>query len=245
MRDLTFISDHYALDSEKRERYRTSLPTDLLSVATVDEEGRRTVGYVFDLSASGLGLFFGSSDDPGYEAGTVLWLCINSPYLREPIVAPAQVRRVTASKLGRLYGFRLLEWQGLFERIPTAAAGVFNRRSAERVTVDHALPIKVVTQEPPVASSWEQVFQCLKGALTEVSPTGLSFSVSSGVAHIEPHQCVDVSFTLPGSDYRFAMGMEIIRCAPGPWGIECGARFDPARTELFHEKQARLSTLLG
>lgn len=231
--------------SEKRGRYRTSLSTDLLSVATIDPDGRKTSGQVFDLSASGLGLFFDVRTDPDYASGTVLWLCIKSPFLREPIVAPAQIRRVTGCEFGRLYGFQLLEWPGLLSQIPSVAARVFNRRSEHRVKLDSDRPIQITLPRPP-ASPWERVFQGLKGALMEVSPMGLSFRVGSELAdRIEPHLSVEVSFTLPDSTYEFAIWTKILRCAPRPDGLNCGVRFDAKRTEYFEEKQERLLMLLG
>ncbi len=239
------LPEIYSPISEKRRRCRRSLPTDLLSVATIDPDGRKTLGHVFDLSASGLGLFFDVQTDPGYAAVTVLWLCIRSPFLREPIVAPAQIRRVTGHKAGRLYGFRLLEWQGLLSQIPSAAARVFNRRSGHRVKIDSGRPVQIMVQGPLV-SSWEQVVQRLTGALTEVSSTGLSFSVGSAIAdQIEPHQFVEVSFTLPNCTYEFAIWTKILRCAALPDGLSCGALFDAKRTACFEEKQERLLTLLG
>lgn len=232
--------------SEKRRRYRTPLSRDLLSVATIDpSDGRKTMGDVFDLSASGLGLFFDAKTDPDYAAGTVLWLCITSPFLREPIVAPAQIRRVTGYQLGRLYGFRLLESRGLLSKIPSVAARIFNRRSGHRVKIDADRPIQI-TMQGPFASSWEQVFQRLKGALMEVSPTGLSFSVGAEAAdQIEAHQSVEVLFTLPNSTYEFAIWSQILRCASRPDGVSCGVRFDANRTERFKEKQEKLLMLLG
>ncbi len=246
MTEATFmLPEIYSPVSEKRRRYRTSLSTDLLSVATIDPDGRKTLGHIFDLSASGLGLFFDVQTDPGYAAGTVLWLCIRSPFLREPIVAPAQIRRVTEHEVGRLYGFRLLEWQGLRSQIPSAAARVFNRRSGHRVKIDADRPVQI-TMQGPFASSWEQVFQRLTGALMEVSPTGLSFSVYPDRAdQIEPQQSVEVLFTLPNSTYEFAIWSQILRCACRPDGLSCGVRFDANRTECFKEKQEKLLMLLG
>lgn len=231
--------------SEKRGRYRTSPSTDLLSVATIDPDGRKTSGQVFNLSASGLGLFFDVRTDPDYAAGTVLFLCIKSPFLREPIVAPAQIRRVTGCEFGRLYGFQLLEWPGILSQIPSVAARIFNRRSEHRVKLDSDRPIQITLPRPP-ASPWERVFQGLKGALMEVSPMGLSFRVGSELAdRIEPHLSVEVSFTLPDSTYEFAIWTKILRCASRPDGLNCGVRFDAKRTEYFEEKQERLLMLLG
>lgn len=233
-----------SLTDEKRQRYRTTLESDLLSVAAIDLEGRKTPGYVFDVSASGLGLFFDRRTDPGYEAGTVLWLCINSPYLRERVVAPAQIRRVTSSQLGRLYGFRLIEWKGLVSRIPADAASLFNRRSCERVKLEQQPPIEIVA-EGSVEPTWRDVDERWKGDLMEVSANGLSFKVAETGKLIEPRRSVEVSFSLPKSEYEFSMWTEVVRCASGPDGVRCGARFDPRRTELFQEKQERLIALLA
>ncbi len=231
--------------SEKRRRSRTSLSTELLSVATIAPDGQKTSGHVFDLSATGLGLFFDFRTDPDYAAGSVLWLRIKSPFLREPIVAPAQIRRVTGCEFGRLYGFQLLEWPGLVSQIPSVAARVFNRRSEHRVKLDSDRPIQITLPRPP-ASPWERVFQGLKGALMEVSPMGLSFRVGSEIAdQIEPHLSAEVSFTLPDSTYEFSIWTEIMRCASRPDGLNCGVRFDAKRTECFKEKQERLLMLLG
>ncbi len=62
--------------SEKRRRSRTSLSTELLSVATIAPDGQKTSGHVFDLSATGLGLFYDYRTAPDYAAGSVLWLRI-------------------------------------------------------------------------------------------------------------------------------------------------------------------------
>ena len=241
---VSMLPETGTLIQEKPRRYRTSLSMELLSVATIDSDGRKTWGHVFDLSADGLGLFFDVQVDPAYAAGTVLWLCIKSPFLLRPIVAPAQIRRVAGCEIGRLYSFRLLEWPGLLSQIPSVAARVFNRRSEHRMKIDSGRPVQIAVQGLR-ASTWKQLFQGLKGALLEVSPNGLSFRVDSGIAdRIEPRQSVEVSFTLPNSTYEFALWIQILRCAPRPDGLNCGALFDKERTECFKEKQERLLMLL-
>ncbi len=245
MKDNAFLlPETWTPSSEKRHRYRTSVAMDLLSVTAIDLDGRKTPGFVFDLSAGGLGLFFVVHADPRYNAGTILWLCMKSPFLARPVVTPAQIRRISECDVGSMYGLRFLDWLGLLAQIPPELARVFNRRSELRTRIDSRRPVEITVQGL-LASSWEHVFQGLKGTLLDVSPTGLSFHIGSEAAdQIEPHQSVEVSFTLPSSTYRFALWIQILHCARRSGGINCGALFDEERTERFAEKQERLLMLL-
>ncbi len=85
------------LSSEKRLRYRTSPTTDLLSVTAMDLEGAKFPGHVIDLSAGGIALSFGYQVAPSYEDGDIVWMCLKSPHLASPLVAPTQVLRTLKS----------------------------------------------------------------------------------------------------------------------------------------------------
>lgn len=236
------MRDH-VLIPERRLRYRTA--TDLLSATAIDLEGRKIPGHVFDLSAGGMGLFFERRVDPGWEAGNVLWLCLKSPLLTKPLVTPAQIRRTEECDLGRLLGFRFLDWMGLLSQIPTELANLFNRRREHRLRFDPLRPIPVTVEGLP-AASWDQVFGGLKGVLLDISLGGLSFRVDLDIgSQVEPRQVAEVSFALDGSTELFKLWVEIQRCASGPDGIFCGALFDADRTEDFPEKREKLATVLG
>lgn len=245
MKDVAFmLPETCALIPEKRYHYRTSVSMDLLSITAIDILGRKTPGHVFDLSAGGLGLFFVVQADPGYDLGTVLWLRMRSPFLLNPVVAPAQICRVSECDIGRMYGLRFLDWPELLSRIPPELARVFNRRGEHRTRIDTRRPVEIFVQGLP-SMSWEQVFQGMKGVLLDVSPTGLSFRVGTEAAEqIEPHRSVEVSFTLPSSTYEFTFWIQVLHCSRRPDGICCGALFDEERTEDFDEKQERLLMLL-
>ncbi len=227
---------------EKRVRYRTA--PDLLSVTAIGIDGQKISAHVFDLSAGGMGLFFERRKDPGYEAGEVLWLCMKSPLLTKPLVTPAQLRHFEQFELGRLCGFRFLDWIGLLSHIPPEFASLFNRRREHRHRCDHLSPIQVTVEG--LTASWEQVFGGLKGILLDISPGGLSFRIDlEAGSQVEPRQFAEVSFTLDGSADRFKMWVEILRCASGPDGTFCGALFDADRTAQFSEKREKLATVLG
>lgn len=239
------IRETCALLPEKRVRYRTATSLDLLTVTAIDLEGRKTIGQVFDVSAGGIGFFVVSQTDPGYPLGQVLWLCMKSPLLRRPIIAPAQARQIAECDVGRMYGLGFLDWPGLLSQIPSQLARIFNRRREYRTRFDPERPVEIRVAEGLTASSWEHVFHGLKAVLLDISPTGLSFRVEVDVGQqVEPHQSLQVSFTLPNSTYRFTLWVQILHCQTGPDGVACGALFDTERTEEFDAQSEKLSLLL-
>lgn len=239
------IPETCALLPEKRIQYRTATTLDLLTVTAIDLDGRKTLGQVFDVSAGGIGFFVVSHADPGYPLGHVVWLCMRSPLLARPILAPAQARQIAECDVGRMYGLRFLDWQELLSRIPPQLARIFNRRREYRTRFDSEHPVEIVVAEGLDASSWEHVFHGLKAVLLDISATGLSFRVEADVGRqVEPHQSLLVSFALPNSTYRFTLWIQVLHCQPGPDGIACGALFDPELTEQFDEQRERLDLLL-
>lgn len=215
-----------------------------LSVVAIDLAGRKSPGLSADPSPGELSLFFGRRTAPGYRPGEIVYLCMRSPCLSRPLVAASWVRRAEATDWGRMYTFKFVDWPGLLSQIPRELAGLFSQRSDRRVFLDSHRPVELTIDGlPPV--SWEQVFAGQMGMLLDLSPRGLSFRVDPDVGHqLLECKSVQVSFTLPETAEELSFWVQILSCVADSESIYCGALFDEARTEDFHEKQKKLVSVL-
>lgn len=219
----------------RRSAYRVDLSEDfcVIGVRIATEAGATVPGWVFDLSAKGVGLRVPTASVSQLDVGSVVALEFTGERLPEPLRVRAVVREQLPQIPLHRFGFEFLD-RSEFERslASTVLRTLFNRRGAVRVPAGRGAPIPVTLSDP--ASGTRR-----HGELIDLSMTGMGVLLPHRREHYfrEVDRMVIV-VTLPPEDLTLLLEGVVSSRTHDRRGIRYGLVFDPERSKDYEQREA-------
>jgi len=224
-----------------RNEYRVRQRRRFLTVLCAAPDGIELEGDVQDLSMSGCGCVFDRGAAESLAVDTPVALTFQALLLTDTLRVDATVKRVDGGLDGCEVGFAFSAPETLRDQVPYVLLREFNRRAAERTTMDHLIEVSVRLERPDRpgrhsgSSDWKASFLCdLSAGGVGLRPSG-DLESELGVGAV-----VHLRFRLPGIARVFDLAGKVCSVRRDGLATVCGVEFLPEASEDYDLQHADL-----